>query len=195
LTHAPDDLDWLIIMGGPMSVHDERTYPWLLDEKQFIREVIALGTPVLGVCLGAQLLAEALGARVRPNPVREIGWFPVQRVAEPASSVLAAAFPDSITAFHWHGDTFELPAGAVHLASSEACPNQGFVWNNQVVGLQCHLETTQSSLENLIAHCGDELDGSTWVQTPSAMLMKPGRFSSINRLMNAVLDAMESQVQ
>lgn len=194
IEHAVDDLDWLIVMGGPMSVHDERVYPWLRDEKAFIREVIALGKPVLGVCLGAQLLAEVLGAHVAANPVREIGWFPIRRMAEPDSSPIAAALPDEALAFHWHGDTFELPEGALHLASSEACGNQGFVWQQQVVGLQCHLETTQSGLENLIAHCGDELDGSRWVQTPSAMLSNPSRFSGINRLMNAVLDAMEGMV-
>ncbi|HHX82844.1 MAG TPA: type 1 glutamine amidotransferase [Pseudomonadaceae bacterium] len=195
LSHAVEDLDWLIITGGPMGVRDERIYPWLVEEKRFIREVIAQGKPVLGICLGAQLAAEALGAEVRPNPLREIGWFPVQRVADPASSPLAAVFPDTITAFHWHGDTFDLPEGAIHLASSEACRNQGFIWNNQVIGLQFHLETTQSCVENLIAHCGDELDGSVRVQTPSAMLMNPGRFPSINRVMSAVLDVMEEQIR
>lgn len=192
IEHAADDLDWLIVMGGPMSVHDERVHPWLQDEKAFLREVIALGKPVLGVCLGAQLLAEALGACVKPNHTPEIGWFPIRRVARPDASPIAAAMPDEALAFHWHGDSFELPEGAIHLASSEACNNQGFVWQNQVVGLQCHLETTQSGLENLIAHCGDELDPGDWVQTPSAMLSNPARFSDINRLMNAVLDAMEA---
>lgn len=195
IEHAADDLDWLIVMGGPMSVHDEHAHPWLSDEKDFLREVIALGKPVLGVCLGAQLLAEVLGGRVTKNPVREIGWFPIRRIAAPDSSPIAAALPNEALALHWHGDTFSIPDGAIHLAESDACANQGFVWQNQVVGLQCHLETTQSGLESLIAHCGDELDVSTSVQSPSVMLSNPARFNGINRLMNAVLDAMEGMAR
>lgn len=192
LTHEPDDLDMLIVMGGSMSVHDERVFPWLVEEKRFIRKVIDAGKPVLGVCLGAQLLAEALGAKVYPNTFREIGWFPVKREANPADSPLALVFPDKVSVFHWHGDTFDLPEGAIHLASSEACRHQAFIWRDQVLGLQFHLETTQATAESLIAHCGHELDGSTWVQQPSVMMTSPRRFNTINLLMNKVLDAMEA---
>ena len=191
IDHDPADLDWLIVLGGPMGVHDEHVHPWLADEKQFIRTVIAAGKPVLGICLGAQLLAEVLGARVYQNQHREIGWHPIRREAEPGNSAIAAVFPDECNVFHWHGDTFDLPDGAVHLASSEACRNQGFIWDGRVVGLQFHLETTQSTAEDLIAHCPDELDGSTWVQAPSAILRSPRRFQELNLLMNKLLDAME----
>jgi GMP synthase-like glutamine amidotransferase len=191
LDYDPADLDWLIVLGGPMGVHDEHVHPWLAEEKRFIHEVVAAGKPVLGICLGAQLLAAVLGARVYQNPQREIGWFPIRREADPASSPLAAVFPDTSDVFHWHGDTFDLPDGALHLASSEACRNQGFVWDRRVVGLQFHLETTAAGAEALIAHCGDELDGSRWVQAPSAMLSAPRRFQQLNLQMNRLLDAME----
>lgn len=191
LTHDPEDLDWLIIMGGPMSVHDEHIHPWLAEEKQFIRKVIDDGKPVLGICLGAQLVAEVLGATISQNEHREIGWFPITREAEPEASPVAAVFPDMANVFHWHGDTFSLPDGAIRLASSEACENQGFIWNGRVVALQFHLESTQASTENLIAHCIDELDGSTWVQQPSRIMQLPHRFRAINLMMNRVLDAME----
>jgi GMP synthase-like glutamine amidotransferase len=192
LDHDAADVDWLIVLGGPMGVHDEHVYPWLAEEKRFIREVIEAGKPVLGICLGAQLLAEVLGARVHQNRHREIGWFPVSREAEPEHSPIAALLPEEFAAFHWHGDTFDLPDGALHLASSEACQHQGFVWDERVVALQFHLETTQSGAEALIAHCGDELDGSTWVQAPSEILRSPRRFQQLQLQMGRLLDCMET---
>ena len=102
------DIDWLIILGGPMSVNDEKTCPWLSEEKAFIAEAAARGKVVLGVCLGAQLIARALGARVYANPQPEIGWFPVERTGEPG----APALPPRLDVFHWHGETFDLPSGA-----------------------------------------------------------------------------------
>ncbi len=184
----PGDIDWLIVLGGPMGVYDEALYPWLKIEKRFIREVIAAGKRVLGICLGAQLLAEALGARVFRNKHQEIGWFPVQRMPGNAIAALYAAFPPEADVFHWHGDTFDLPADAALLASSEACRNQGFIFRNQVLALQFHLETTPQSAADLIAHCGNELDGSRYVQDATTILAEPLRFATINRIMAGVLD-------
>lgn len=184
----PADIDWLIVMGGPMGVYDEALYPWLTIEKRFIREVIAAGKRVLGVCLGAQLLAEALGARVYRNQYREIGWFPVQRMPGNSTSALFAVFPTEVEVFHWHGDTFDLPEHATLLASSEACRNQGFIYRNQVLALQFHLETTAQSAADLIAHCNNELDGSRYVQDAETLLQEPQRFATINRIMADVLD-------
>jgi GMP synthase-like glutamine amidotransferase len=125
-TQLPDErtIDLLVIMVVPMSVNDEEAFPWLVSEKQFIREVINSGKPVLGICLGAQLIASAMGARVFRNPVKEIGWFPIRATASKDGS--AFRFPPSETVFHWHGETFELPDGALLLAKSDGCENQAF---------------------------------------------------------------------
>lgn len=112
---APDDPDLLIVLGGPMSVNDETAFPWLRDEKRFVRRSIEAGVPLLGICLGAQLIASALDARVYPNRHREIGWFPVYRTPDEPG-----VFPERFDAFHWHGETFDLPSGAALLARSAA---------------------------------------------------------------------------
>ncbi len=119
------EVDMLVIMGGPMNVDEELKYPWLAAEKRFIAEAISLGRPILGVCLGAQLLATVMGARVYPNVDREIGWFDIFRTDAAERSGLAGFLPEKAEVFHWHGDTFDMPAGAVHLARSTGCENQG----------------------------------------------------------------------
>lgn len=186
-----DEIDALIIMGGPMGVADTDAYPWLEDEKRWIGDAIGYGMPVLGVCLGAQLIAAALGARVTHNPEREIGWFPIHKAEAADQTALGSVFPSRMEVFHWHGETFELPTGATLLASSDACRNQGFVYRDRVFALQFHLETTPESAQRLIEHCGDELDGSRWVQDANEMLACPDRFARINRTMTAVLEKME----
>ncbi|MDO8671400.1 MAG: type 1 glutamine amidotransferase, partial [Dehalococcoidia bacterium] len=120
------DFDWLVIMGGPMNVYEEEEYPWLADEKRLIEKSIAEGKIVLGVCLGAQIIADVLGAPVYKNSDKEIGWHPVFLSQEGRESSVFRGFPDRFVAFHWHGDTFDLPAGCTRLAGSEACQNQAF---------------------------------------------------------------------
>lgn len=185
----PDAPDLLIVMGGPMGIHDEADYPWLIAEKRFLDAVLASQARVLGVCLGAQLLAERLGARVRPNPEREIGWFPVQRSPEVADTLLAGAMPAEFTAFHWHGDTFELPAGAVHLGRSEACANQGFLHADRVLGLQFHLEMTPAGAQGLVDCHRDQLGTGTFSQTETQLLAADEHFNQTNRLMAQLMDA------
>ena len=187
------EVDWLIVMGGPMGIYDENQYPWLVAEKQFIRACIDAGKLVLGVCLGAQLIADVLGAAVTANPHREIGWFPIQLTGKAKALGLNSVFTEEAEVFHWHGDTFAIPSGAINIASSEACLNQGFVYKSKVVGLQFHLETTEQSAGALISHCADELDGSRFVQSAEDMLRQPQRFDAINRMMAALLGWMESQ--
>lgn len=184
------DLDWLVILGGPMSVHDERAYPWLRREKRFIESAIRARRIVLGICLGAQLIADVLGARVYANPVKEIGWFPIQRTPQATGKAIGRALPETIDVFHWHGDTFDLPAGAVHLARSEACTNQAFVHGERVVGLQFHLETTPAGVQQLIAHGATELVDAPFIQRPEAMLENEPRFTAINEVLVRLLDQL-----
>ncbi len=179
------DIDALIAMGGPMSVNDEDALDWLRPEKQLVRDAVARGIPVLGICLGAQLIASALGARVYPGTEREIGWFPVGGVPDAAPGF---RFPPEFLAFHWHGETFDLPAGAVRLAGSAACQNQAFQVGRNAVALQFHLETTPASAEALIENCRNELVPGPYVQTEAELRAAPAaRYAAINQLMEGVL--------
>ena len=185
-----EEIDFLVVMGGPMSVHDEDEFPWLLLEKQFIRDIINHGIPVLGVCLGAQLIASAMGAGVYRNSVKEIGWFPIQGVLSTGSSKFR--FPPSAEVFHWHGETFDLPPGATLLAKSRACENQAFQLGRSVIGLQFHLETTPESALEIVSHCRDELVPSQYVQTEEEMIsVTSDKYESINRIMNEVLSYLQ----
>lgn len=180
-----DSFDLLIVMGGPMGVRDDATLPWLGDEKRFIGAAVRRGLPVLGVCLGAQLIASALGAAVHPGTHREIGWFPVSAHAHGAE---AFAFPPVLDAFHWHGDTFALPAGAVQLARSAACAQQAFQIGARCIGLQCHLETTPASMAALIEHGDRDLAPGPFVQDAATLRATPAaRFTAINAEMARVL--------
>lgn len=181
-------IDLVIAMGGPMSVNDEREHPWLKEEKAFVKEAVDRGCGVLGVCLGAQMIASALGARVFANAHREIGWFQVQAVVADAD---AFRFPPQATVFHWHGETFDLPPGAIHLAKSAGCKNQAFQIGSNVIGLQFHLETTPETADQLIRHCRDELVAGEYIQTEQALRSVPAdAYRGINRLMNEVLSYM-----
>jgi len=178
-------LDLVIAMGGPMSVNDESTLPWLLSEKRFVRDAVERGIAVLGVCLGAQLIASALGARVYRNSQKEIGWFPIEATL---STTNTFRFPEKCIVFHWHGETFDLPAGAVRLAKSVVCENQAFQIAQHVIGLQFHLETTPESARALLDNCGDELVPGPYVQTESELRKVPSAaYVEINSLMSEVL--------
>jgi GMP synthase-like glutamine amidotransferase len=173
-----------------MSANDESRYAWLAHEKNFIRAAIEADKPVLGVCLGAQLIASALGARVYPNRYREIGWFPVQGIPLPGTFLFR--FPPSLDVFHWHGETFDLPPGAVRLARSEGCDNQAFQIGKSVVGLQFHLETTPQSVTDIVSNYRDELIASHYVQTEAVLLSAtPEQYRSINQVMQDVLSFLQ----
>ncbi len=189
---TPEELDLLIVMGGPMNVDEEKTYPWLLPEKRFLAQVINKGRAVLGICLGAQLLAKVLGARVFANKHKEIGWFPVTTSEFAAGSKVFATLPPSFEAFHWHGDTFAIPRGAVHIARSIGCENQAFIYDERIVGLQFHLETTLASAQGLIANCGNELVPGAYIQDAQAMLADRQRFMAINAHMQTLLNKISS---
>lgn len=187
-----EDFDWLIVMGGPMGVYDTHEYPWLNAEKEFIRAAINNGRIVLGICLGAQLIADVCGAKVHRNAFREIGWHPLRPNLDLRDDPLTARFPDEMAVFHWHGDTFDLPEKARLLASSDACRNQGFALGDRVIGLQFHLETTEASAQALITHCASELDDSQYVQSAAEIMADPTRFQAINQLMAKILCYCES---
>ncbi len=188
----PTDFDWLIVMGGPMGVHDEAEHPWLAAEKRFLGEAIAAGKTVVGICLGAQLIAHALGAAVHPNPEREIGWFPIELTEAGRSSSVLGFLPDRIQVFHWHGDTFELPPGAIHLARSAACSQQVFLYDGRVLGLQCHLESTPEGVADLLAHCAEEIEPrSTSVQSAERMLAADAHdYARIHGALFGILDRL-----
>lgn len=177
--------DLLVVLGGPMGVADTDVYPWLAGEIDYIAKTLDRGrTRVLGICLGAQLASVALGAAVRKNPVREIGWFPVRRSAE-LGTPWVSAFPDTFTPFHWHGDTFDLPSGAIPVGSSEACENQGYVWKDRLLSLQFHLEMNRQSLSTLIEYGGEKLDSD-------ALLGNPRLFGDSNELMDKAVSILMS---
>lgn len=184
---ALDGIDLLIAMGGPMSVNDGQVYPWLAAEKVLLRAAIDAGVRVLGICLGAQLIASALGARVHAAPQPEIGWWPVQ--GRPTEGADGFRFPQQLEVFQWHGETFELPPGATGLAASPLCPQQAFSLGPRVLGLQFHLETTPASARSLIAHCGDALQPGGCVQSAAQMLdAAPARYARLNAEMGRVLE-------
>lgn len=180
------EVDWLIIMGGPMSVNDEAEYPWLKEEKLFIKNCIEAGKIVFGICLGAQLIANSLGSRVYAGKNKEIGWFPIQ--AEKNESLI----PDNITVFHWHGETFDLPEGANLLASTPVCRNQIFKLGNNVIGMQCHLEMTETSIAGMIENCSHELQPAPFVQTADEIKNGTKMFSKeANQVLFSLLNSLK----
>lgn len=181
-------VDAVVAMGGPMSVHDEARLPWLRQEKAFLLECMQGGVPVLGVCLGAQLMAAALGAEVGPSPDREIGWHAVQ--TEGGARATALGFTEPFTALHWHGEMFDVPPGGERLASSAGCPNQAFVWGERALGLQFHLEATPESVAEMVTHLADYETPGRWVQGADALVAGAQKHANeSNVLMRRLLDA------
>ena len=182
-TCGADDIQHgLIVMGGPMNVDEHELYPWLSTEKSVITEVMHRNTPILGVCLGAQLLARCMGAKVFKNPQKEIGWWPVSVVSE-----VGLVMQKSFTTFHWHGDTFELPAQAKPLFASAACAQQGFMSaNGKVIGLQFHPEMGAAEVQSMAlafdAELAQELArGNPWVQTAAEIQQRVTQYAADNR--------------
>ena len=185
-----EEVDLLVVLGGPMSVNDDARYPWLSEEKRYLNRVLARGISTLGICLGAQLLASVLGARVFANAQREIGWFPVEATPAATTSPLFAAFPPALPVFHWHGETFDLPSGATHLARSAACEHQAFSYGETVLGLQFHLETTPAAVADLISNCRDELQPGPYVQREEELRGSERRFAVLNEHLRPLLSRL-----
>jgi GMP synthase-like glutamine amidotransferase len=190
-----DAFDWLIIMGGPMGVNDESQYHWLKEEKEFIRKAIEKDKTVIGICLGAQLIAASLGARVYPNKQKEIGWLPIENASPFDYNKSPFSIDGKLTVFHWHGDTFDLPEGAAHLYCSEACSNQGFLYKRNVLGLQFHFEATPESVYEMVIHGEDELVPGAFVQSRKSILNQNRFYKDSNNIMFRILDHFSKQVK
>ena len=187
-----DDYDLLMILGGPMSANDDFNVDWMQAEKRFIREAIDQEKMLLGICLGSQLIARVLGATVSKNEEREIGWFPI--TATPNAMVLG--LPQQFQAFHWHGDTFTLPEGAKSIGSSEGAEQQGFIYQDRVVALQFHLETTPEAARELVDACQHEIEeDGPHTQPAEAMLVDLELFSEANQRMEQIMGYMLAQLE
>tara|TARA_R110001606_G_scaffold346892_5_gene496067 strand:- start:27219 stop:27893 length:675 start_codon:yes stop_codon:yes gene_type:complete len=180
------EFDWLLIMGGNMSVYEELKYLWLIDEKQLIRDAISADKKVLGICLGGQLIASALGAAVYAGQQHEIGWFEVIK-----THPVASWCPDKFQPLSWHGDRFDLPAGVTGFAKSDITPNQGFCLSNKVWALQFHLEVTVKSVADFHAVCDHTLPEGRYVQTSQKML-DDNHVAASKPVMHALLDVIEA---
>lgn len=188
---ALGSFDLLIIMGGPMGIYDYEENPWLRDEKAFIKQTIDAGKSVLGICLGAQLLADVLGARVYENGHREMGWFPIRAATLENKPEFLKRLPEEITVFHWHSRTFDLPAGTVHLFRSEGCENQGFIYDGRVVAFQFHPEVTDKRIESMIGRFGSEMGDGPFIQKKEEMLGQEEYLAGTKEFMFTVLDKFE----
>ncbi len=181
------EFDLLVVMGGPMSVHDEAAYGWLAPEKRLLREVLEAGGAVLGICLGAQLVAESLGASVYRQGQAEIGWYPVRWSQAARDQGLVPAGVSETVALHWHGETFTLPEGAQLLASSEACGHQAFRFE-RALALQFHLEMDRPAVEAIVRHCGAEIGEGAFQQDAPGILREAGRHADTGERLFSMLD-------
>lgn len=173
------DHDILVIMGGPMNIYEEDQYPWLKKEKNLILAAIGDGKVVIGVCLGAQLIADSMGASVYKNKSREIGWFPVQKTNETILNFL----PDFATVFHWHGECFDVPIGCISFYKSEITRNQAFIYQDRVLAIQFHNEMNTEGGILLCENCRDELDGSEYVMSENEIMEGFSIYNDSNKKM------------
>jgi GMP synthase (glutamine-hydrolysing) len=186
-----DAFDLLVIMGGEMNIYQDRDWRWLKWERPFIGSALAAGKRAVGICLGSQFLADALGGRVTQNPAHELGWFPITWTAE--AQKIFPELPLTGTVLHWHGDTYSLPAGAVRLASSEVCEQQGFLVPGRVLGLQFHLEVDPALAQEFVDGQGEWPKGR-FVQQPADIVAAAPKYCDANRrLLFYLLDTFCAQ--
>jgi GMP synthase-like glutamine amidotransferase len=183
-----DAFNFLVIMGGPMNIYEEDKYPRLREEKLFIERAIKAGKIILGICLGAQLLADLLGGKVSRNKYREMGWFPVTLTEEGKASAVFENLPASFISFHWHSDTFALPPGAVHLATSRACNNQAFAFGKNILALQFHPEMGKGDIIEIIERTRDQLISDSYIQTEADILNADENFRKTEAWLSIFLE-------
>jgi len=185
------DFDWLIVMGGPMGVYDEGVFNWLVEEKSFIKKSIEAGKKVLGICLGAQLIACCLGAEVMKAKNKEIGWFPVFPTDECKKLAwFYELFKDNPIVFHWHGNQFEIPTNCSNLLISVANTNQAFSYCDNVIGLQFHLEVSKQTTQLMLENGTSDLTNSRFVQSLSDIEKGIHHIGHCNKIMKAILEQL-----
>lgn len=189
-----ESFNFLCVMGGPMNIYEHEAYPWLEEEKAFIRAAIDAGKYVIGVCLGGQLIADVLGAKVNKGPQAEIGWFPITRSPDCPAWL---DMPETLRVMHWHGDRFDIPEGALRIAASDACDNQGFIYHDRVLAWQCHLEATPESLSALAEACEDELQTTAeYVMSAEQLLQEAeSTYSDMHSVLFKLLDQLTAGIE
>lgn len=184
-----ESFDLLVSLGGPMGAYDEEKHPWLVTEKEFLCQAVAAGKKILGLCLGCQLLADALGGKAFRHSCKEFGWQPIAPLPSGADWF---GTDTPFRAFQWHGDTYSLPPGAIQLARNEASEQQAFLFHgpngNQVLGLQFHLEWTEQMAREALAEPGGAPPASPYVQSPEEILSDLTVFDSAKKRFFALLD-------
>lgn len=174
-----------------MGVYEQDHHPWMTTEIALIREAISQNKKVLGICLGSQLIAAALGANVYPHTQPEIGWFPLDVSFQERAAPLEGVLPSHFSTFHFHGDTFDIPAGATRFAASAACSHQAFIYGDRVIGLQFHLELTAESLQEMILHGSNAIAaGGPFVQSEEKILQHANLLTQNTETMYRLLDYM-----
>ena len=188
------EVDMLVIMGGPMNVFDFHIHSWMQEEIEWVRKYIEEGKVVIGICLGAQIIAASLGAEVYPGEHKEIGWFSLRFLPAIGEFRIFSHLPETRKEFHWHGDTFPIPQGATRIASSSAFPNQGFIFDKRVIALQFHLEMTPDSVQGMLDNCRDELLSGPFIQSEKEILGESGFYETNQQVMYKFLDYLSSLV-
>jgi GMP synthase (glutamine-hydrolysing) len=180
------DFDFLVVMGGPQSPLEIDKAPYLADEIELIKQAVKEKKRILGFCLGAQLIGEALGAKTERSPNRELGAYPIKLLDASKYDPIFQRFPETFDVMHWHSDMPGIPDGGVLLAKSDGCPRQVFRVGDRIYGFQCHLELTQKLVKEMIEHCPDDLKAGTYIMTERELMQID--YSQINLKMENVLD-------
>ncbi len=188
------EVDLLVVMGGPMNVFDFHIHPWMQEEIAWVKNFMDAGKPVIGICLGAQIIAAALGVDVYPGAHKEIGWHKLQFLPSLGEFRIFRNLPETRKVFHWHGDTFPIPSGATRIASSAAFPNQGFIYNKSAIALQFHLEVTPVSVRGMVDNCRNELVPGPYIQKEELILKDTGFYDSNQQLMFQFLDYLSGLI-